>query len=306
MSTAYDGVGMSLPTIDVLGTGTPVVEVARAAEQAGLDHVWSPDHLLFHRPVLEAVTTLSVVAGATSRVRLGFAILNPVLRHPVWIAKQIATLAVLSGERLLLGVGAGGEYEPEFRAAGVPTAERGKRLDAFLDALPAMLRGDQVGSRENRLSDLDGIAPVPSSPPPLLVGGRSAAALRRAARTGDAWFPMWMSPQDIAQRAEHLAELASGLGRPAPGIALVAFCNVGSERALLREQAATFIRNQYGMPFEKVERWTLLGDVEHVAEQIAAYRQAGVSGFCLCPAHPVPLEQVEALAAIREALAVAA
>lgn len=297
--TGYDGIGISLPTIDALGTGTPVVEVARAAEDAGLDHVWSADHLLFHRPVLEAFTTLSVVAGATSRVRIGFAIMNPVLRHPVWVAKQIATLSVLSGERLLLGVGVGGEYAPEFRAAGVETAGRGKRLDAVLDVLPALLRGEPA-------LDCDGLAPVPSAAPPVLVGGRSEAALRRAARVGDAWFPMWMSPQDIAQHAERLAELAAEAGRPAPGIALVAFCNVGADRAVLREQSAEFIRNQYGMPFEKIERWALLGDVDEVAERIGEYRAAGVTGFCLSAAHPAPVEQVQPFAAVREAVAVAA
>jgi len=112
--------------------------------------------------------------------------------------------------------------------------------------------------------------------------------------------------EDIAEHAQRLEQLAGELGRPAPGIALVAFTNVGSDRALLREQSAQFIAKQYGMPFEKVEHWALLGDVDEVAERIAEYRAAGVSGFCLSAAHPRPLEQVEALAAVREAVAVAA
>jgi alkanesulfonate monooxygenase SsuD/methylene tetrahydromethanopterin reductase-like flavin-dependent oxidoreductase (luciferase family) len=113
---------------------------------------------------------------------------------------------------------------------------------------------------------------------------------------------MWLSAETIAGHAERLAELASEHGRPAPGIALVAFCNVGTDRRQVREQAAAFIRNHYGLPFEKVERWALLGDVDDVAEKVAAYRAAGVSGFCLAAAHPAPLKQVEAIAAVREAV----
>lgn len=302
LTRPWSGVGVALPSIDAFGKGSPVVEVARAAEHVGLAHVWVPDHLVFHRPILEATTALAVVAGATQRIRLGTAILNPTLRSTTWLAKQLATLATLAPDRLLLGVGLGGEYEPEFRAAGVDPKQRGKRLDEALTLLPRLLSGDEV--RHDGLDHVDcpGLAPVPFGLPPVLVGGRGERALHRAARFGDAWLPMWMDPEQIAESRAVLMGMAGEHGRAAPGVALVAFVNVCDDAARGREEAAELIRRQYGMPFERVERWALVGPVDEIAERLTAYREAGVEGFCLSPAHPRPLEQIEGLAAVRQAL----
>ena len=298
----YGGVGIALPTIDAFGHGTPVIEVAQAAERAGLDHAWVPDHLVFHRPILEATTALAVLAGATDRIRLGSAILNPTLRPVTWLAKHLATLEALAPGRLLLGVGLGGEYEPEFRAAGVDPRTRARRLDEALELLPRLMAGEAVRHAGAYEVDCPGLAPAPGALPPVLVGGRSEAALRRAARFGDAWLPMWMEPEQVASGRARLAELAAEHGRPAPGVALVAFVNAGEQRLRARAEAADLIRRQYGMPFERVERWALLGSVEEIAERLAAYREAGVDGFCLSPAHPHPLTQVEPVAALRAQL----
>lgn len=306
MTTPWAGIGLALPTIDAFGNGTPIAEAARAAEDAGLDHVWVPDHLLFHRPVLEALTALTTAAAVTERVKLGTAILNPTLRPVTLLAKQLATLATLAPDRLLLGVGLGGEYEPEFRAVGVDRRERGKRLDAALDLLPRLVTGESVQADGLLAVDCDGISPAPAAMPPVLVGGRSDAAVRRAARVGDAWFPMWMDPEEITRHRETLAELAAGFGRPAPGTALVAFVNVCEDAEAGREESAQHIKRQYGMPFELVEKWALIGSVETIAARIDEYRAAGVDGFSLSPAHPFPLTQVDGVAAVRELLGAAA
>ncbi len=298
----WAGIGLALPTIDAFGNGTPVAEAARAAESAGLDHVWVPDHLLFHRPVVEAVTALTIAAAVTETIKLGTAILNPTLRPITLLAKQLATLAALHPERLLLGVGLGGEYEPEFRAVGIDRKERGKRLDAALDLLPRLMSGEKVVADGILPVDCDGLAPVPPTMPPILVGGRSDAAVRRAARVGDAYFPMWMDPADIATCRAQLADLAAENGRPAPGITLVAFINVTDDAATGREQAAEHIKRQYGMPFEKVERWALIGTPQDIAGRVQEYRDAGVDGFSLSPAHPFPLTQIDGVAAVRELL----
>lgn len=301
---SWAGIGLALPTIDAFGNGTPVVEAARAAEAAGLDHVWVPDHLLFHRPVLEAMTVLTTAAAVTERITVGTAILNPTLRPVTLLAKQLATVLALAPDRLLLGVGLGGEYEPEFRAVGIDRKERGRRLDAALDLLPRLLSGEAVKADGILPVDCDGLAPVPASGmPPVLVGGRSEAALRRAARVGDAYFPMWMDPADVATARDRLAELAAEHGRPAPGVCLVAFVNVCEDPAVGAEQAAEHIRRQYGMPFHLVEQWALIGSVSQIAQRVQEYRDAGVDGFSLSPAHPHPLTQIDGVAAVREALA---
>jgi alkanesulfonate monooxygenase SsuD/methylene tetrahydromethanopterin reductase-like flavin-dependent oxidoreductase (luciferase family) len=294
----WAGVGVALPSIDAFGRGTPVVEVAREAERAGLEHVWVPDHLVFHRPILEATTTLAVVAGATQRIRLGFGILNPTLRSPTWLAKQLSTLAVLAPHRLLVGVGLGGEYEPEFLAAGVDPGKRGQRLDEALELLPRLMRGEPVEHSALYQIACPGLAPVGPVAPPVLVGGRGQAALARTARFGDAWLPMWLDPEQISDSRGRLAELAKRHGRPAPGVALVAFINICADQALGEAEAAELISRQYGMPFERVARWALIGPVDAIAERMAEYRAAGVDGFCLSPASPRPLEQVQRIAGL--------
>jgi alkanesulfonate monooxygenase SsuD/methylene tetrahydromethanopterin reductase-like flavin-dependent oxidoreductase (luciferase family) len=301
-SPPWAGLGIALPSIDAFGQGSPVVDVARAAEQAGLDHVWVPDHLVFHRPILEATVALAVVAGATERIRLGSAILNPTLRDVTWLAKQLATLATLAPDRVLLGVGLGGEYEPEFRAAGVDPRQRGKLLDEALELIPRLMAGEPVDHNRLYKVDCPGFAPVPATKPPVLIGGRADAALRRAARFGDAWLPMWMDPEEIATSRGRLAQLASEHGRAVPGVALVAFVNVCADLVAGKAEAAELIKRQYAMPFERVERWTLVGPVEAIAERLAAYRDAGVEGFCLSPASPSPLKQVELVGALGTSL----
>lgn len=299
----WAGVGIALPSVDAFGHGSPVVEVARAAADVGLDHVWVPDHLVFHRPILEATTALAFVAGATDRIRLGTAILNPTLRPVTWLAKQLTTLAALAPGRLLLGVGAGGEYEPEFRAAGVDPGTRGRRLDEALALLPRLAAGERVVHQGLLELDCDGLAPAIEAFPPVLVGGRGEAAIRRAARFGDAWFPMWLDADEIASSSARLIETADEHGRPAPGVALVAFVNVCDDRSSGEAEAAELTRRQYAMPFERVRQWTLVGSAEQIAERLVEYRDAGVQGFCLVPAHPRPIAQVEAIAAVREQLA---
>jgi alkanesulfonate monooxygenase SsuD/methylene tetrahydromethanopterin reductase-like flavin-dependent oxidoreductase (luciferase family) len=288
----YHGVGLALQTIEAFDAAPDVIALARGAERVGLDHVWAPDHLLFHRPILEAVTTLAAVAGATERVGLGFCVLNGVLRPPVWLAKQLATLAILAPGRLSVGLGVGGEFAPEFEAAGVPLRGRGRRFDAALDELAALLRGEGPGLR-----------PLPPELPPLLIGGRGEAAQRRAARAGDAWLPMWMDPGGVGAAGATLAEMALEHGRPAPEIVYMAFVNVTGDRASGRAQSEQFARRQYGLAFERVERWALIGEPVQIAERLHAYRELGVSGFVLCPTAPEPSSQLEGLAAVRAALA---
>jgi alkanesulfonate monooxygenase SsuD/methylene tetrahydromethanopterin reductase-like flavin-dependent oxidoreductase (luciferase family) len=295
-------VGVALPCIDAYGTGTPVLEVARAAEGAGFDHVWVPDHLVFHRPILESLMTLAVVAGATEKVRLGTAILNPVLRSTTWLAKQLATLAVLAPDRLLLGIGLGGEYDPEFVAAGVDRRERGRRLDEALALLPNLMAGRAVTHDGLQSVKIEGISPACPVLPPLLIGGRSDAALRRVARFGDVWLPMWTGPERIAEAKAALAGQAAELGRPAPEVVLVAFVNVCDDRSEGLAQAKALTERQYGVPFERVERWTAVGDVEEVAGWLARYRDAGADGFSLAIADPDQLTQVDRLAEVRALL----
>ena len=279
--------GVLLPTFDPLRLGEPfaVAQAAQLAEQEGFDSIWAGDHLKCPAPVLDATTCLAVAATVTTRAQLGFSVMLLGMRPLAWAAKQIATLQHLSSDRLRLGVGVGGEFPQEYKAAEVPSSRRGARLDEALALLPEFLNPGTDNSLE------------PSAPmPPILVGGRSDRAVERAARFGDAWLPMWVSPETLAQRGERLAERSEAYGRPSPSLSLLVLAHVDADSSRAREQADAHLRGQYGMPLERVERWTAIGSEEAVAEFLEPYTQIGVSEILLLPLGARPLEQVERLA----------
>lgn len=292
--------GVLLPTFDPLRGGDPpaVADAAALAEQLGFDGVWVGDHLACPAPVLDAPSCLAVAASATERVSVGFSVMLLGLRPVAWAAKQLATIQTISGGRLKLGVGVGGEFPQEFAAAGVNVRERGARLDEALSVLPDLLGGKPVRHRGARL-DLD-VAPLEPSVdvPSLLVGGRGEAALRRAARFGDAWLPMWLSPDVVRRRAERLAELAAEVGRPRPSLAMLIGVRVEDDPEAARREAAAHLHGQYRLALDAVERWTLLGDAESVGMRLDAYRAVGVEEFVLMPLGARPLEQFERLSEV--------
>jgi alkanesulfonate monooxygenase SsuD/methylene tetrahydromethanopterin reductase-like flavin-dependent oxidoreductase (luciferase family) len=281
--------GVLLPTFDPLRLGEPfaVAQAAELAEQAGYASIWVGDHLKCPAPVLDAPTCLAVAATVTTRAQLGFSVMLLGLRPLAWAAKQLATLQHLSGNRLRLGVGVGGEFPQEYEAAEIPLTQRGARLDRGLTLLPQFLCPGTEHSLE------------PSAPmPPVLVGGRSDRAVERAAQFGDAWLPMWVSPETLAQRAEHLAERAAAYGRPCPGLSLLVLAHVDEDASHARGQADAHLRGQYGMPLDRVERWTAFGPAAAVAEFLEPYTRVGVSEILLLPLGSRPLEQIERLAEV--------
>ena len=279
--------GVLLPTFDPLRAGErfPVAEAARLAEDTGFDSVWAGDHLKCPAPVLDAPTCLAVAATVTADVQLGLSVMLLGMRPLAWAAKQLSTLQHLSGDRLRLGVGVGGEFPQEYEAAEIPHGRRGARLDEALRLLPEFLRPGTEHSLEPA-----------ATMPPVLVGGRSDRALERAARFGDAWLPMWVSPETLAQRGERLTELAIQHGRPAPSLSLLVLAHVDDDRHRARDQAEAHLRGQYGMALDRVERWTAFGSAEAVASFLEPYTRIGVSEILLLPLGSHPLEQIERLA----------
>jgi alkanesulfonate monooxygenase SsuD/methylene tetrahydromethanopterin reductase-like flavin-dependent oxidoreductase (luciferase family) len=137
--------------------------------------------------------------------------------------------------------------------------------------------------------------------PPIFVGGRGEAALRRAARVGDLWLPMWLTPGRVAERSQRLAELAGELGRPAPGIALLVGLRIDDD-VNARRGAESHLQGLYGLGLDVVERWTPLGSIERVVEHLESYRAAGVQEFLFMALGPDPLTQYERLAEVRSRL----
>jgi alkanesulfonate monooxygenase SsuD/methylene tetrahydromethanopterin reductase-like flavin-dependent oxidoreductase (luciferase family) len=284
--------GVNLPTFDPLGVGGPprYVEAAKLTEDVGLDAVWVGDHLRMPAPGYDSTVALGAVAATTDRVQLGFAVMLLGLRHPAWAAKQLTTIDALAPGRLLLGVGVGGEFPDEFEAVGLSSKHRGRLLDDALAALPAWLDG----------SSTPPLAPTISRMPPIYVGGRGEPALQRAARVGDYWLPIWLTPDKLKDRMIRLAELAEQEGRPTPKLALALSVHVDPDEGVARQQAADSTKGMYGMDFDRFEQYTVFGSPERVAEQLAAYSEAGVEEFVLTPLTGEPLAQIDRLGEVRE------
>ncbi|HVH04981.1 MAG TPA: LLM class F420-dependent oxidoreductase [Myxococcota bacterium] len=206
-----------------------VVRVAQAAEAAGFDSVWTGEHVVLpdpqappspagpRDPFLDPAVALTWIAAHTKTLRLATGIIILPQRNPVVLAKEIASLDVLSGGRAILGIGAG-YLEPEFRALGVPFARRGERTDESIDALRA-LWNDEKPAFSGDFVAFAGIdahpRPVQRGGVPIVVGGASAGALRRAVARGNGWYGFAMDPATAERAIRGLEEARKQVERPA-------------------------------------------------------------------------------------------
>lgn len=211
-------IGLALPTIGRYVTREATVALARAAEELQLDSVWTSEHLVVppelfdpFGQLFDSLTTLTYVAGATEHVKLGTSVLILPLHEPVLLAKQAATLQVLSGGRFRLGVGVGW-LEEEFGVLGVDFAGRAAVMKHHLAVLRYLLAGGALAGVEPPAGFTPvPFAPVPTTPLPLLLGGHAPAALRRAARWGDGWHGVWLEPDELPR---HVAATRGASRRP--------------------------------------------------------------------------------------------
>jgi alkanesulfonate monooxygenase SsuD/methylene tetrahydromethanopterin reductase-like flavin-dependent oxidoreductase (luciferase family) len=202
------------------------------------------------------------------------------------IARQLATLAQLAPGRLTLGVGIGGEDPHEIEICGVEPKTRGRRMDECLQVLRSLGDGTPVTFNGEFFSLQDAvIVPAPSPRVPLIVGGRSDAAVRRAARLGDGWLGIWVSPRRFATVRDQISQQATEAGRDARGFehALNVWCGFAASREAARVPLAARMQAFYQMPFEPFERYSPYGTPEHVAEFLSPYIEAGCSAFNVIP-----------------------
>ncbi|WP_129788649.1 TIGR03619 family F420-dependent LLM class oxidoreductase [Promicromonospora panici] len=194
-----------------------LTELTQAAEDLGYTTAWLPDHVLppgefgeRFGGVYEPLVTIGHLTAVTEHLRFGTSVLVAPLRDPFVLAKQVATLHELSGGRVILGVGVGWSV-PEFDAVGADYAHRGAVTDDMLALLGHLFSGGAAPYQGRRFSFEQGVfAPAPDGSVPIMVGGNSDAALRRAARYGDVWQGIPADPGTFAERVQVLAELANG------------------------------------------------------------------------------------------------
>jgi len=276
---------------------------------AGIDHVGVGDHVSFlvgagADALIYATSLLTYYADLPCYVGL---YLLP-LRHPVPVARQLASIAELAPGRLTLGVGIGGEDRHELEICGVDPTTRGRRMDECLQVLRELGDGKPVTFEGDFFSLNDAlILPAPSPPIPLIVGGRSDAAVRRAARLGDGWLGIWVSPGRFASVVDQIAEQAAGAGRDPSGFehALNVWCGFGPSRDAAREPLAITMESFYQMPFERFERYSPYGTPAEVAHFLRGYVEVGCSVVNVIPCAADQESAIAGVGQLRELLAAA-
>ena len=209
-----------------------LARVAEHAEASGLESLWVSEHLVAPDPkeppsnldpsfpMFDPVVALAYVAACTTTLRLGTGVIVLPLRNPLILAKELASLDVLSEGRVLVGVGVG-YVEQEFRALGAPFGDRGQRTDDYLEAMRAIWTQERPAFG-GRTFAFDGVQahprPTQRPHPPIVIGGWSAPALRRAARTGNGWYGWGLEPDETAAILAELRDAVRSASRdPALG-----------------------------------------------------------------------------------------
>jgi alkanesulfonate monooxygenase SsuD/methylene tetrahydromethanopterin reductase-like flavin-dependent oxidoreductase (luciferase family) len=255
--------------------------------EAGLDHVMFGDHVSFQGGFgTDGLIQAAAALGARPDLDVYVGAYLLPLRHPVLVARQLADLADIAPGRLTFAVGVGGEDRHEITACGIDPGTRGARTNESLDVLRQLLAGDPVRFTGTHFAVADTrIRPAPSIPVPIVVAGRSEAALNRAARYGDGWLGIWASPSRYAQATATIAEHAATSGRDPAALhhGLNVWCGLDANRDRAKDAVAAAMQKSYQLPYAAFERWSPHGTPEDVAEFLAPYVGAGCHTFNLIP-----------------------
>jgi alkanesulfonate monooxygenase SsuD/methylene tetrahydromethanopterin reductase-like flavin-dependent oxidoreductase (luciferase family) len=295
-------IGITLPTSGEMETLERIGGVgagARHVEQLGFESVWVSDLIIGDgTPSLESIVALATAAAVTDRVHVGFGTLVVALRPIAWVATQIAALQYVSGNRVVLGIGSGGFPGTAFwQAVGVPGRERGRRTDAALEVLPQLIAGEPTRFEHESDQPVVTLAPA-ARVPPILIGGNSDVAIRRAVTYGDGWLPSLLTPDTLVSSAAKLRERAAERGRATPSITVGTHAMLGNDESA-RSARDTLVRSlvdDHGLPPEAAALVPITGSPEEVAEHFAAYAAAGAERLVISPDGGEWMRQCELIA----------
>ncbi len=271
------------------------------AEASSIDSVWQTDRIISSDPQLECLSVMAALAGRTRRLKFGMNVVSLALRDPILVAKQCATIDVLSEGRLLPAFGIGSPQAPEWAALGLDERTRGARTDEALEIIHSLWRQESVDFT-GRFWTLKGavISPKPVQRElPMWIGGSSPAAIRRTARYGTGWQAGSETPAEIAPIITAIATAASEAGRPIDpdhyGAGFAFHFGLPDDPAI-KQGLELFARRTKRDPLVHYA----VGDAEIIIGRIADYAAAGVSKFILRPAasgDAIVLAQTERLIA---------
>jgi probable F420-dependent oxidoreductase len=302
--------GLLLPTREiVMNQDVPnfreILDLAERAEDLGFDSVWVGDSLLA-RPRFEALTTLAAVAARKQRVRLGTAVLLPMLRQPVVLANQVANLDLIANGRLILGIGIGGNnasVAQEFSACGVSIASRIGMFEETIRLMRRLWTEPEV-TFQGRYFQIQsvrlGLRPLQESGVPLWLAGSGDNALRRVLRLGDGWLPISSSPQAFATDWERLQVLGQEMGRDAHELhrCLYTTLNVNADGAQAERELRAFIESYYSIPYDvqATRNGLCAGSAEQCIAWLKAFVAAGAQTIVVRFGSPDQAGQLERFA----------
>jgi probable F420-dependent oxidoreductase len=283
-------------------SGQFLYTLADFCEKSDIDSIWLSDRLSSTAPVPEVMTSLAAIAARTEKLKFGPSVLVLPYRTPVVAAKEMATIDWLSRGRLFPAVGVGVELPREFDASGVPFKERGRRTDEAIKVIRLLWTQDEV-TYQGEFFRLDRVTIFPKpwqNPPPIWIGGKSEAALKRTARLGDGWIPSFITPEEFRVGVQKVQELAAAEGREVPEDhfgTLVNYTVAASEAEALAVAQPYTPRGR--VDDTTMRACTAFGPVEVLASRIEEYAKGGGSKFILRPLCP-PERMLEQLALAAE------
>jgi probable F420-dependent oxidoreductase len=287
-----------------------LLEYAEIAERLGFRALSANDHLLFPRPWLDGPTALAAVLARTGKMALATTVTLPVVRGPVALAKSLAAIDLLSGGRLVVGVGPGSSAR-DYSAVGIPFEERWKRLDEAVRAMRAFWHRE--GSPfKGEFYSTEGLVlephPAQQPGPPIWIGSwGSEAGLRRTARLGDGWLASAYNttPEEFASAWERLREHLHDAGKDPnrfPNAIATMFFFVTEERTAAGRIVREVLSPTLKRPEEELSQRLLVGPAGECAEKLAAYQAAGAQRIFLWPVE----DELRQLAVFQERVASAA
>ena len=270
---------------------------------AGIDDIHVCDHVSFHGGIgFDALINASALLAMHPDIVVSTTVYLLPLRHPVAVARQVSDLTRLAPGRLSFGVGIGGEEPEEYRSCGIDITTRGRRMNEALDVLELLLQGEPVSFR-GEFYDLDQVhvKPKVEQHVPIIVGGRSNAALRRTATHGDGWVGLWSSPSRFAAATERIEKVAADVGRADIDWqhAMFVWCGLGSnaEHAL-----ATEMSGLYDLPFSAFAKYCPTGNAREIADFLLPYVEAGCRQFHLAAVAEDDQQRIEIAAEVKDLL----
>jgi alkanesulfonate monooxygenase SsuD/methylene tetrahydromethanopterin reductase-like flavin-dependent oxidoreductase (luciferase family) len=272
---------------------------------AGIDHVVVADHVSFHGGTgFDGMVGAATALATEDRIDVLIGVYQLALRHPMTVARQLASLNEMAPGRLTLGVGVGGEDRSEVTNCGVDPASRGRRIDECLGLLRRLATGEVV-DHDGEFFRIESGAVLPAQKPevPILIGGKSDATVRRTVEHGDGWLAMFVSARKFAEFVDVIAAKADESGRPVPDRhGFEVWCGLADDAATARDCVAEKMQALYKLPFDKFERLCPAGTPKQVADFLRPYVESGARSLTLVPCSPSWEAGVDAVAEVRSLL----